>query len=369
MSSGTYATAGARPPAGNTDPRESRRAGERGSQSQPQGSARRRRSPRTPNSRGAPHRRPTDGCPLRLTGARRTSLRSAPGSPHPGSCQPPSRRRPLRVSGRRRGGEGRRQRRWRRWGEPVPSVPPRHPAPRTTLARSCGRAARRTMGRTSGNRPPRPAAGLRADTAGRAVAAGPAGGEAGAALRAGGKEGKRREEKGAAGRRPRSPRSAAPLSAAGPASSARCPRAPAPSCPRGRASCCWVSTAALPRAPPRGTEWLWAGGSASSLPLPARPALLSLRAARRRVGAWPKPGEVMWALGALWLFVALRSSLSCGLFSQVFSLILELSVAATLPALSGGLEFPSEENIVQGLRGCLVNLLQNFLPSDLLLIT
>lgn len=52
------------------------------------------------------------------------------------------------------------------------------------------------MGRTSGNRPPRPAAGLRADTAGRAVAAGPAGGEAGAALRAGGREGreaKRRE--------------------------------------------------------------------------------------------------------------------------------------------------------------------------------
>lgn len=50
------------------------------------------------------------------------------------------------------------------------------------------------MGRTSGNRPPRPAAGLRADTAGRAVAAGPAGGEAGAALRAGGRAGRKGSE-------------------------------------------------------------------------------------------------------------------------------------------------------------------------------
>lgn len=56
-------------------------------------------------------------------------------------------------------------------------------------------------------------------------------------------------------------------------------------------------------------------------------------------------------------------------FSRVFSLILELSVAATLPAVSGALELPSEENAVRGLRGCLLNLLQNFLPSDLLLVT
>lgn len=53
----------------------------------------------------------------------------------------------------------------------------------------------------------------------------------------------------------------------------------------------------------------------------------------------------------------------------MFSLILELSVAATLPAPSGALELPSEENAVWGLWGCLLNLLQNFLPSDLLLVT
>lgn len=72
------------------------------------------------------------------------------------------------------GGARKRQRRWRQWWEePVPSVPLRrglvrlavflllHPLlqPRPTTTRSSGLAAMRMMGRTSGNRPPRPAAG------------------------------------------------------------------------------------------------------------------------------------------------------------------------------------------------------------------
>lgn len=103
-------------------------------------------------------------------------LRPGPAPPTSGSPPAPRRRRPLRVPGRRRGRGGRRrqQRRWRRrWGELAPSAPllpgsARLPAfpllpplllrPRpTTTTRSCGRPAMRTMGRTSGECPPRPA--------------------------------------------------------------------------------------------------------------------------------------------------------------------------------------------------------------------
>lgn len=108
-----------------------------------------------------------------------------PRGPAPGPApRPPNIRVPVSCRGaaarsvsRGGGGVGRRQRRWRRrWGEPVLSDPlrrgsvrlllfplllplrlPRRPQPTTT--RSCGQAATRTMGRTSGNRPPRPAAG------------------------------------------------------------------------------------------------------------------------------------------------------------------------------------------------------------------
>lgn len=111
--------------------------------------------------------------------ARRPPPRAAacgPAPPAPNIRVPVRRRRAAAARSASQGGGGarRRRRRWRRrWGEPAPSLPLPpgsvrsavflllHPLlqPRPTTTRSCGPAAMRTMGRTSGNRPPRPAAG------------------------------------------------------------------------------------------------------------------------------------------------------------------------------------------------------------------